>query len=102
MRTAKQYTEVTRINLRPEIEYCPCCQCYLRRTCTLSERTMVTLRKVLYLVHRGYRCPNDTCPGHARVYRSAAADAASPVWVHVWSGCAHPSRHPAFGKASDP
>lgn len=75
MRTAKQYTEVTRLNLRPEISYCPFCQCYLRRTCTLSERTIVTLHKVLYLVHRGYRCPHDACPGHAIVYRSAAADA---------------------------
>jgi hypothetical protein len=28
MRTAKHYTEVTRINLRPEIEYCPFCQRY--------------------------------------------------------------------------
>jgi len=30
---------------------------------------------VLYLVHRGYRCPDETCPGHPIVYRSAAADA---------------------------
>lgn len=75
MRTAKQYTEVTRVNLRPEVESCPFCQRYVRRTCTLSERTMVTLRSVLSLVHRGDRCPDDACPGHAVVSRSAAADA---------------------------
>ncbi len=75
MRTAKQYAEVTRINLRPEVEYCPFCQCYLRRTCTLGERTIVTLHQVVYLVHRGYRCPDEDCPGHRVVYRSAAADA---------------------------
>ena len=75
MRTAKQYAEVTRVNLRPEVEYCPFCQRYLRRTCTLSERTIVTLHRVLYLVHRGYRCPDHACSGHAVVYRSATADA---------------------------
>lgn len=75
MRTAKQYAEVTRVNLRPEVEYCPFCQRYLRRTCTLSERTIVTLHRVLYIVHRGYRCPDYACPGHAVVYRSATADA---------------------------
>ncbi len=75
MRTAKQYTEVTRINLRPEVEYCPFCQMRLRRTCTLGERTIVTCAKVLYLIHRGYRCPDKACPGHLVVYHSAAADA---------------------------
>jgi hypothetical protein len=75
MRTAKHYAEVSRINLRPEIEYCPFCGVRLRRTCTLSERKIVTLGKVLSLVHRGYRCPEETCCGHQVVYRSAAADA---------------------------
>src|SRR2546423_7305606 len=75
MRTAKQYTEVTRSNLRPEVEYCPFCKLRLRRTCTLGERTIVTCTNVLYLIHRGYRCPDETCSGHPIVYRSAAADA---------------------------
>ena len=75
MRTAKQYAQVTRINLRPEVEYCPCCQMRLRRTCTLGERTIITCTKVLYLIHRGYRCPDKACPGHPVVYRSATADA---------------------------
>jgi len=75
LRTTRQYAEVTKVTLRPEIFYCPFCQRYLRRVSTLSERKIVTLHRVLSLVHLGYRCPDESCRGHAVVYRSAAADA---------------------------
>jgi hypothetical protein len=75
MRTAKEYREVTKLTLRCEIRYCPICQRYLRRTCTLNQRTIVTLHEIVFLVHCGYRCPDEGCPGHSILYRNAAADA---------------------------
>jgi hypothetical protein len=42
---------------------------------TLSRRTVVTLQAVIKLLHAGYRCPDQACPGRHRVYRSAEADA---------------------------
>src|SRR5437016_14168903 len=32
-------------------------------------------RRVIQLIHAGYRCPDAQCPGHQRTYRSPAADA---------------------------
>jgi hypothetical protein len=75
MRTAKEYSEVTKLTLRCEIRYCPFCQRYLRRTCTLNQRTIVTLHQAVFLVHCGYRCPDEGCSGHSILYRNAAADA---------------------------
>lgn len=75
MRTAKHYAQVTRINLRPEVVVCPVCQLRLQRTCTLAQRTIVTLQSVLRLTHYGYRCPAVDCPGHPIMHRSAQADA---------------------------
>jgi hypothetical protein len=42
---------------------------------TLSRRTVVTLSTVVKLIHAGYRCPDLSCPGRSRIYRSAEADA---------------------------
>ena len=42
---------------------------------TLSKRTVVTLQEVVKVVHCGYRCPVEKCPGHTRLYRSREADA---------------------------
>lgn len=75
MKKAKSYTEVTRRFYRSELYYCPECQRHLRRTSTLSQRTVVTLKGVIRVTHAGYRCPNTECEAHARTYRSAAADA---------------------------
>src|SRR5258708_4437713 len=75
MRTAKQYREVTRINVRPEAEFCSHCQHRLRRTCILAQRTIVTCSRVLYVTHSGYRCPDESCPGRIMMHRSAQADA---------------------------
>lgn len=75
MRTAKQYREITRMNVRPEVEVCSHCQLRLRRTCILAQRSIVTCTRVLYVTHSGYRCPDETCPGRAIMHRSAQADA---------------------------
>jgi hypothetical protein len=42
---------------------------------TISQRTVITLKQVIKLIHCGYRCPRSDCPGHKRLYRSAEADA---------------------------
>src|SRR5258707_4002139 len=42
---------------------------------TLSRRTVITLQGVIKLTHAGYRCPDPSCPGHQRTYRSVEADA---------------------------
>jgi hypothetical protein len=75
MKKAKIYAEVTRRFYRPELYYCPECQRHLRRTSTLSQRKVVTLKGVIKVTHAGYRCPNPDCEARGRTYRSAAADA---------------------------
>jgi hypothetical protein len=75
MRTAKVYHEITKLILRSEILYCPFCQRYLRRTCTLNERKIVTFHQVFFLVPGGYGCPDEGCVGHSIMYRRAQADA---------------------------
>lgn len=75
MRTAKCYPLVTSHILRPEVETCLICQRRLRRSVIISRRTIVTLNEVMRLTHWGYRCPDSSCSGHSRLYRSAAADA---------------------------
>ena len=72
MRKAKEYANVTKLTLRSEIEKCLECQTRLRR-CTVSRRTIITLREVIRLTYCGYRCPNSVCEGSKREYRSAAA-----------------------------
>jgi hypothetical protein len=42
---------------------------------TLSRRTVVTLQAVIKVIHAGYRCPDQACPGRSRIYRSTEADA---------------------------
>jgi hypothetical protein len=73
MRTAKCYSVVTTGTLRPEVEVCLSCQHRLRRSVIISRRTIVTLSEVIRLTHWGYRCPDVTCPGHSRLYRSTQA-----------------------------
>lgn len=36
---------------------------------------MITLQGVIKLIHAGYRCPDPSCEGHQRTYRSVEADA---------------------------
>jgi len=74
MRIAKTYPTITKRIYHPEITHCPTCGTRLRRFATLAQRTIVTLDGVLFVDHRGHRCPDQTCPTAARPYRSAAAD----------------------------
>lgn len=74
MRTKKSYPQESKQIFRPELEYCLECQSRLRRWSTISQRTIITLKGVVRLLHCGYRCPDPTCAGHQRLYRSTAAD----------------------------
>lgn len=75
MRKTRAYEQRTKRTYRPEITHCLECGSRLRRTVTISARTIITLDEVLQVVHRGYRCPQPDCPGHQRLYRSHEADA---------------------------
>lgn len=74
MRIAKTYPTVTKRIYHPEITHCPTCGTRLRRFATLAQRTIITLDGVLFVDHRGHRCPDPACPTAARPYRSAVAD----------------------------
>lgn len=75
MKTAKKLENVTKQFYRPEQQICIQCHQKLRRTVTLSERTIITLQGVIKVIHAGYRCPDPKCSAHLRTYRSAKADA---------------------------
>lgn len=75
MKKAKRYSSVQRRWYRPAEHECAVCHRPLRQAMTLSRRTVVTLDAVIKLIHAGYRCPDLTCPGRNRLYRSAQADA---------------------------
>ena len=75
MRKSKRYEQRSKRTYRPEILHCVECGSRLQRTVTISDRTIITLKEVLHVVHRGYRCPLAECPGHQRLYRSSKADA---------------------------
>lgn len=105
MKKAKSYAKVTRRFYRPELYYCPECQRHLRRTSTLSQRQVVTLKGVVKVTHAGYRCPDPHCRAAGRTYRSAAADAlALPSFtfgldVVVLAGQLHFGKHQTLDEA---
>jgi hypothetical protein len=74
MRTHKSYPQVVKRIFLPELTHCLACQTRLRPGATISHRTIVTLTQVMRVIHCAYRCPDLTCPGHKRLYRSAEAD----------------------------
>src|SRR5258708_18684073 len=80
MKPARTFAQVSRRFYRPEQSPRPVCQRRLRRTVTLTERTVITLEEVIKLVHAGYRCPDAECAGHQRTYRSVRADALALPW----------------------
>src|SRR5258708_1349631 len=75
MRKKKIYQQITKRTYRPEMTHCVDCGSRLRRAVTIAARTVITLKEVVRVVHRGYRCPQSDCPGHKRLYRSSEADA---------------------------
>ena len=80
MKPARKFAQVSRRFYRPEQTHCAVCQRPLRRAVTLTERTVITLEKVIKLVHAGYRCPDPQCAGSQRTYRSVQADALALPW----------------------
>jgi len=74
MRTKKSYPQAVKRIFRPEITHCLTCQTRLRRFLTISQRTVVTLQRIVRVIHCGYRCPNSSCPDQQRLYRNSEAD----------------------------
>lgn len=75
MNKKKRYNQAVKGILRPEVTYCLECQRKLQRCATLADRMLITLKQVIRVVHCGYRCPHQQCPGRKVRYRSAEADA---------------------------
>ena len=75
MNKKKRYNQAVKRILRPEVTHCLECQSRLRRCVTISDRMIITLKQVMRVVHCGYRCPQEACPGRTVLYRSAQADA---------------------------
>ena len=75
MKRARSYSNVLHRWYRPAEHECAVCHRTLRQAMTLSRRTVVTLQAVIKLIHAGYRCPDLSCPGRNRIYRSTEADA---------------------------
>ena len=75
MNKKKRYHQVVKRILCPEVTHCLTCQSKLKRCVTISDRMIITLKQVIRLVHCGYRCPQEECPGRSILYRSMEADA---------------------------
>lgn len=75
MRTRRSYPQLRKMICRPEVTHCVSCQSRLRRSRTISQRIVITLKEVINVIHCGYRCPSSNCPGREALYRSAQADA---------------------------
>jgi hypothetical protein len=75
MKRSRTYPQLSRRWYRPSEHECPVCQRTLRQAMTLTRRTVITLERVVRLIHAGYRCPDTQCEGHRRTYRSVQADA---------------------------
>src|SRR5438270_4457632 len=75
MNKKKRYNQAVKRIVRPEVTHCLECQRKLRRCVTIADRMIITLKQVIRLVHCGYRCPHEQCPGRKVLYRSAQADA---------------------------
>src|SRR5438045_9340478 len=74
MRKKKRYAQAVKRIMRPEITHCLECQSKLQRCVTLSDRSIITLKQVLRVVHCGYRCPQGECHGRTVLYCSTDAD----------------------------
>jgi len=75
MKHARTYPQVRRRWYRSVEHECPRCGRKLQQAMTLTRRTVITLQEVIRLIHAGFRCPDQECPGHQRTYRSPEADA---------------------------
>ena len=74
MRKKRDYHQIVKHIYHPEITHCLTCKRKLKRCVTISEKTVITLKQVIQVVHCGYRCPESECMGKSLLYRSAEAD----------------------------
>jgi hypothetical protein len=76
MKTAKDYSDVTRIYYRPEMSHCLGCNTPLKRSHRIWNKYIHQLSGTIYAVSMGYRCPNPNCSTNL-IYRSAEAESLS-------------------------
>src|SRR5260221_1454937 len=79
MRKKKIYHQEVKRIWRPDITQCLECQKKLQRCVTICDRRIITLKKVLRLVHWEFGCPDPDVSGRKTLYRSAQADALALV-----------------------
>ncbi len=98
-RTKRVFPQVVKRLFHPELEDGLECSSRLERACPISPRTGITLSQVLAGTHCGYRCPEASCPGRPRLYRSTPADALAwpgftfGLEVVRWVGQLRPGQH---------
>ncbi len=99
MRTAKQYTNVIRLNMRSEVRDCPFCQCSLRRVATFNQRYIATLHQVLDLDPLRLALPARRGSGITGDVSQRSGRWAGSSWLYLWPRCAHAGWHVAAGRA---
>jgi len=76
MKIKKNYTNVSTIYYKPEINKCLECDSELIRSHRVWNKYIIQLSRIIYAVSMGYVCNNDDCPSNV-VYRSAQAESLS-------------------------
>ena len=76
MKLAKDYSNVSTVYYRPEMQNCLGCGSRLKRSHRVWNKHITQLTGTIYAVSMGYRCPNDECSLDV-VYRSKEAESLS-------------------------
>jgi hypothetical protein len=76
MKVSKDYSNVSTMYYRPEIQNCLECEGRLKRSHRVWNKYIIQLTRTIYAVSMGYRCPNDNCSLDV-VYRSKEAESLS-------------------------
>ncbi|WP_220201003.1 hypothetical protein [Reticulibacter mediterranei] len=101
MKRAKSYPSVIRRWYHPIEHECAVCHRTLHQAMTLSRRTVVTLQAIIKLIHAGYRCPDQACPGRASHLPQRRSRRTRLAGFHLWIRYRSAGRSIASGKASD-
>lgn len=76
MKVSKDYSNVSTVYYRPEMQNCLECESRLERSHRVWNKYIIQLTGTIYAVSMGYRCPNDDCSLDV-VYRSKEAESLS-------------------------
>ena len=76
MKVAKDYSNVSPVYYKPELEKCLGCGSQLKRSHRIWNKYIIRLTGIIYAVSMGYRCSSDKCSPDI-LYRSAEAESLS-------------------------